>query len=105
MARAYQAAAEQAGRVRAGTGRHTFRFPGDESGDEGARLQGGVRMSNVERLVLADPSLAASLSHFVSRRVPAPEVEDLVQATLAEALAAERAPDRAEDVRRWVHGI
>jgi DNA-directed RNA polymerase specialized sigma24 family protein len=58
---------------------------------------------------LADPALAEALSHFVSGRVPASDVDDIVQSTLAEALAAERAPDDGsddgEELRRWVHGI
>jgi RNA polymerase sigma factor (sigma-70 family) len=57
---------------------------------------------------LADPALAEALSHFVSGRVPASDVDDIVQSTLAEALAAARAPDGPDDgeeLRRWVHGI
>jgi DNA-directed RNA polymerase specialized sigma24 family protein len=60
-----------------------------------------------ERLAakLADPTLAASLSHFVRARVPPTAVEDIVQSTLAEALDAERHPNQDEDIVRWVHGI
>ncbi len=54
---------------------------------------------------LADPALIASLSHFVRSRVPASEVDDIVQSALTEALAAERAPEDADEVAAWVHGI
>jgi DNA-directed RNA polymerase specialized sigma24 family protein len=60
-----------------------------------------------ERLVakLADPTLTAALSHFVRARVPEPEVKDIVQSTLTEALDAEQHPEEDEDIVRWVHGI
>jgi DNA-directed RNA polymerase specialized sigma24 family protein len=55
---------------------------------------------------LAEPALTASLSHFVGgSRVPAADVDDIVQAALTEALAAETAPEDAEEIRRWVFGI
>jgi len=54
---------------------------------------------------LADPTLIASLSNFVRARVPASEVEDIVQSALTEALAADRAPENADEVAAWVHGI
>jgi len=57
----------------------------------------------VERL--ADPGLTARLSHFVRTRVPEDDVKDIVQATIADALAAEEHPDGDEDIVRWVFGI
>jgi DNA-directed RNA polymerase specialized sigma24 family protein len=54
---------------------------------------------------LANPALRASLSAFVRARVPVNEVDDIVQSALAEALAAERAPDDDDEVVAWVHGI
>jgi DNA-directed RNA polymerase specialized sigma24 family protein len=54
---------------------------------------------------LADPALRTSLSDFVRSRVPADDVEDIVQATLAEALASNNAPDSDDEVAAWVHGI
>ena len=54
---------------------------------------------------LANPALRASLSAFVRARVPLSEVDDIVQSALAEALAAERAPDDDDEVIAWVHGI
>jgi RNA polymerase sigma factor (sigma-70 family) len=60
-----------------------------------------------ERLAskLADPQLAASLSHFVRARVPEHEVADIVQSTLADALDAAQAPDEDGEIVRWVYGI
>jgi RNA polymerase sigma factor (sigma-70 family) len=54
---------------------------------------------------LADPKLAASLSHFVRARVPEADAEDIVQATIADALDAEQHPEQDEEIVRWVHGI
>jgi DNA-directed RNA polymerase specialized sigma24 family protein len=54
---------------------------------------------------LANPALRQSLSAFVRARVPVNEVDDIVQSALAEALAAERAPDDDDEVVAWVHGI
>lgn len=54
---------------------------------------------------LADPDLTARLSHFVRTRVPEAEVGDIVQATIADALAAEQHPEGDEDIVRWVFGI
>lgn len=42
---------------------------------------------------------------MVRARVAEGDVEDVVQATLADALAAEKAPDPAEEFRKWVFGI
>jgi RNA polymerase sigma factor (sigma-70 family) len=54
---------------------------------------------------LTDPTLTAGLSHFVRTRVPDSEVEDIVQATLSDALQAEQHPEEDEDIVRWVYGI
>lgn len=56
---------------------------------------------------LADPALAAALSHFVRARVPESEVKDIVQSTLIAALDADAAatPVEDEEIVRWVHGI
>lgn len=54
---------------------------------------------------LADPDLTARLSHFVRTRVPEGEVGDIVQATIADALAAAEHPEGDEDIVRWVFGI
>ncbi len=42
---------------------------------------------------------------YVERRVARSDVDDVVQATLCDALASGRAPAPAEDFRRWVLGI
>ncbi len=55
--------------------------------------------------LLADVALRAGLTRFIRGRVPASEVDDIVQATLTEALASRHAPDEAEQLRRWVYGI
>ncbi|MBI3200483.1 MAG: sigma-70 family RNA polymerase sigma factor [Myxococcales bacterium] len=55
--------------------------------------------------LLAAPELRSGLVRFVRGRVPEPDVEDVVQATLADAFAAREAPSEAEELRRWVFGI
>jgi RNA polymerase sigma factor (sigma-70 family) len=56
-------------------------------------------------LKLADPKLTASLSHFVRARVPESDAEDIVQATITDALDAAQHPEQDEEIVRWVHGI
>jgi DNA-directed RNA polymerase specialized sigma24 family protein len=54
---------------------------------------------------LADPALTESLSRYVRTRVPESEVDDIVQATLADALASEGPPAEEAQITPWVHGI
>jgi DNA-directed RNA polymerase specialized sigma24 family protein len=54
---------------------------------------------------LASAATRALLRRYVARRVPASDVEDVVQATLCDAIASGRAPCQAEDFRRWVLAI
>src|SRR5215472_5466975 len=54
---------------------------------------------------LADPGLSASVTRLVRARVPASEVDDIVQSTLADALAAGQAPEDEVEFGRWVLGI
>jgi DNA-directed RNA polymerase specialized sigma24 family protein len=54
---------------------------------------------------VADPRLRRELAAMVARRVDGSEVEDLVQATLAEALASPALPTPPEEVRRFVFWI
>src|SRR5688572_21206270 len=54
---------------------------------------------------LADPALHVSVRNFVRGRVPSEEVDDIVQTTLTDALAASDAPAPPEEFRRWVFGI
>jgi RNA polymerase sigma factor (sigma-70 family) len=62
-----------------------------------------IQSQNATRL--ADPALREGLLKYARRRLPAGEVEDLVQNTLTEALVAANAPSDQTDFRRWVHGI
>ncbi len=55
--------------------------------------------------VLQAPKLKRELLAMLRRRVPAAEVEDLLQNTLCEALAAAHAPSDPAEVARWVMGI
>jgi RNA polymerase sigma factor (sigma-70 family) len=54
---------------------------------------------------LADPELHRFLVGFVRKRVPAADVDDLVQAVLCDALAAEGRPRDAAELRRYLLGI
>jgi RNA polymerase sigma factor (sigma-70 family) len=54
---------------------------------------------------LADPALREALLKFARRRLPPGEVDDLVQNTLADALASSSAPNDPSEFRRWVQGI
>jgi DNA-directed RNA polymerase specialized sigma24 family protein len=51
-----------------------------------------------------DPDLRAALVAMVRKRVPACDVEDIVQATLAEAFGGQ-APVDPESQRRWLFGV
>jgi RNA polymerase sigma factor (sigma-70 family) len=54
---------------------------------------------------LADPSIVAALSQFVGGRLPATEVPDVVQATVADALASHHRPDADAEIVPWLYGI
>jgi DNA-directed RNA polymerase specialized sigma24 family protein len=54
---------------------------------------------------LADPEIRRFLVDFVRRRVPASDVEDVVQTVLLDALAAESRPTERGELRRWLAGI
>jgi DNA-directed RNA polymerase specialized sigma24 family protein len=54
---------------------------------------------------LANPVLHAELKRFLARRLGDTDAEDLVQATLAEALASPNLPADPEGLRRFVFGI
>jgi DNA-directed RNA polymerase specialized sigma24 family protein len=54
---------------------------------------------------LADPELRRMLERFVRRRVPAAEVDDVVQTVFVDALASENMPDDREQLRKWLMGI
>lgn len=57
------------------------------------------------RALLADPELRAALVRFVRTRVPVAEVDDVVQTTLADALASPRTPRDPEQLERWLYRI
>jgi DNA-directed RNA polymerase specialized sigma24 family protein len=75
----------------------------------GPEMRGGGPPMNVSspRLVacLTNPTFRAGLARFVRSRVPDAEVDDIVQATLSDALEAARHPDADEEISRWVYGI
>lgn len=54
---------------------------------------------------LADPALRRLLEDFVKRRVPAPDVDDVVQTILLDALASHARPEGGEDLRKWLLGV
>ena len=55
--------------------------------------------------LLSDPALRAALMRVVRAKVPGSDAEDVVQATLTEALAAKHPPSDHEEWRRWLYGI
>ena len=55
--------------------------------------------------VLSDPGLFAAISRYVGSRAPRDEVEDVVQSTFTDALAAREAPVDAHEIRLWVYAI
>ncbi len=57
------------------------------------------------RSFLADAGVRRSLSNLVRARVPARDADDVVQAVLCAALAAESAPSERALLPRWIAGI
>ena len=55
--------------------------------------------------LLAEPSTRRAIEDFVRRRVPALDVDDVVQTVLCDALAAEGRPGSPEELRRWLIGL
>jgi RNA polymerase sigma factor (sigma-70 family) len=55
--------------------------------------------------LLSDPALLAALARFIRARVPESEVDDIVQSTIADALASAHSPTEEPEVRPWVFGI
>jgi DNA-directed RNA polymerase specialized sigma24 family protein len=62
-------------------------------------------MSLDRRSVLADPALLAALGAHIRTRVPASDADDVLQSVIADALAADGAPDEEGALRRWVFGV
>ncbi len=61
--------------------------------------------SPAARSVIQGSTLHRELWAMVRHRVPASEVEDVVQGVLCEALSSSNVPASAADVPRWVMGI
>lgn len=57
------------------------------------------------KTLLGDPALRRALSDFVRRRVPASDVDDVVQTVLVDALAAPNAPTDPRELTRWMLGV
>lgn len=55
--------------------------------------------------LLAEPALRRTLEDFVRRRVPAPDVDDVVQTVLCDALASAARPADSEELKKWLLGI
>jgi DNA-directed RNA polymerase specialized sigma24 family protein len=55
--------------------------------------------------LLADRGLREGLVRFVRTKVSEADAEDIVQATLTDAVAAERSPADPDELRKWVYGI
>ena len=54
---------------------------------------------------LGDPALRRQLEEFVRRRVPASDVDDVVQTVLLDARAATARPDGGDELKRWLLGV
>jgi DNA-directed RNA polymerase specialized sigma24 family protein len=54
---------------------------------------------------LGDPALRRSLEDFVRRRVPAADVDDVVQTVLVEALGSPGRPREPAELKRWLLGV
>ncbi len=57
------------------------------------------------RDALASAELRNLVERVVRKRVPEPEVDDLVQTVLCDAVASRSLPDEPEQLRRWLVGI
>ena len=57
------------------------------------------------RATLAMPQLRESLRSLVRRRVPRQDADDVLQAVLCDALAAENVPQVADEIPRWLMAI
>jgi DNA-directed RNA polymerase specialized sigma24 family protein len=54
---------------------------------------------------LGNPALASALARYVRGRVPMADVDDIVQSTLADALASGSPPENDAELQPWVFGI
>jgi DNA-directed RNA polymerase specialized sigma24 family protein len=68
----------------------------------------GAVSQSTERQVtgkLGSPEIRRLVEQFVRRRVPAGEVDDIVQTVLCDALASDAIPSDDDQLRRWLMGI
>jgi len=65
----------------------------------------GSADTTASRALLGTSDVRRTLVDFVKRRVQPSDVDDVVQTVLCDALAAERIPSDASEVRRWLVGI
>src|SRR5262245_52599613 len=54
---------------------------------------------------LTSTSTRGLLRRYVAPRVPPSDVDDVIQATLLDAVASARAPDEDADIRHWLIAI
>jgi DNA-directed RNA polymerase specialized sigma24 family protein len=54
---------------------------------------------------IAEPGVRDALRRYFARRAPAADVDDLVQGTLTDVLAAANAPAERNEWNRWVYGV
>jgi DNA-directed RNA polymerase specialized sigma24 family protein len=66
---------------------------------------GSLARSLPEDAELGDPGVRATLVSLVRRKVPEREVEDIVQDTIADALASSARPSEQRSLRNWLGGI
>lgn len=82
-----------------------------DGGGQSASHSGGlarrpaVHAMSHSPIAALSPELRSALVAMVRKRVPESEVEDIVQATLADAFASPHAPPEPEAFRRWVFGV
>lgn len=58
-----------------------------------------------DQSLLAEPGLRRVLEDFVRRRVPASDVDDVVQTVLCDALASAARPADSDELKKWLLGI
>jgi DNA-directed RNA polymerase specialized sigma24 family protein len=61
--------------------------------------------SELRSVTLADPKLHRALRRMIATKMAAADAEDVLQATLTDAVAAADAPASAHEIRKWVFGI
>lgn len=67
-------------------------------------VHAAMSTSTPERTAFS-PDLRTALIAMIRKRVPESEVEDIVQATLTEAIESPHAPKDSESLRRWIFGV